>query len=265
MNGSKKIHRIGRRMRIDCRSYVQASAILGMVAVLMALGGCSTSRPWGFANGQQPRQFERVIAKSVGANFLLYLPEEYSTEQKRWPLIIFLHGSGERGNDLERVKINGPPNFLEHRKDFQFIVASPQLPDSERWSSDVVVALVDELCDHLAVDTNRIYLTGLSLGGYATWDIACDFPGRFAAIAPVCGVGDADLACRLKQVPVWAFHGAIDPVVPLKDDEEMVKAVKACGGDIRFTVYPNVGHEAWVNAYADPELYSWFLGHRRHD
>ena len=233
--------------------------------VTIALWGCLTTRPWSVQTGQHKQVFERATVKPVCAQYLLYLPEGYSEGGKEWPLMIFLHGSGERGDDLEKVKINGPPNFLEHRKDFPFIVASPQLPEGQRWSADVVIGLIDELSAHLSIDTSRIYLTGLSLGGFATWDIACDYPERFAAIAPVCGIGDPDIACRLKHLPVWAFHGANDPVVPIKDDEEMVNAVKGCGGDVRFTVYPNVGHGAWVQAYADSTLYTWFLEHRRHD
>ena len=227
--------------------------------------GCSSAQPWSVREGEHEQMFTREITKSVGAKYLLYLPESYARTETKWPLIVFLHGSGERGDDLEKVAVNGPPNFLRQRKDFPFIVASPQLPDGERWSSDVVIALIDELLEHLRVDTDRVYLTGLSLGGFATWDIACDFPSRFAAIAPVCGIGDPDVACRLRHLPVWSFHGADDPVVPLKDDSAMVNAVKACGGDVRFTVYPNTGHDAWVKAYADPSLYAWLLEHRRHE
>jgi predicted peptidase len=232
-------------------------------AVAFHLGGCASSERWAREAGQHPQQFERTITKTVGAQFLLYVPEGVGSPGKRWPLIMFLHGSGERGKDLERVKVNGPPKALENQKDFPFIVVSPQLPENAAWSSDVLGALLDEVIERLPVDTNRVYLTGLSLGGYATWDFACDFPGRFAAIAPVCGVGDPDRACRLKPVPVWAFHGAEDPVVPLKDDEEMVNAVKACGGQVKFTVYANTGHDAWTQAYANPGLYAWFLEHRK--
>jgi predicted peptidase len=232
--------------------------------VLVFLGGCSSSGQWVLSEGQQPEQFESEITKIVGARFLLYLPEGFRTEHKRWPLMMFLHGSGERGSNLEKVKVNGPPKFLEQRKDFQFVVASPQLPDDAPWSSDVLNALLDELIERLPIDTDRVYLTGLSLGGFATWDFACDFPARFAAIAPICGRGDEDRACLLKNVPVWAFHGAKDPVVPLKDEEEMVNALKACGGDVKLTIYPDAGHDAWTETYANPELYNWFLTHRRH-
>ncbi len=123
--------------------------------------------------------------------------------------------------------------------------------------------MLDELPARLPVDADRIYLTGLSLGGYGIWNIAIDHPERFAAIAPICGAGESDNACRLKSVPVWAFHGGSDSVVPLKDDQDMVDAVRACGGDVKFTVYPGVDHDAWTQTYANPALYQWFLQHRR--
>jgi predicted peptidase len=152
---------------------------------------------------------------------------------------------------------------LAGQKGFPFIVVSPQLGGTDAWSSDLIGALLDELIGRLPIDTERVYLTGLSLGGDATWDIACDMPWRFAAVAPVCGMGDPDRACNLKHLPVWAFHGAKDPVVPLKDDQEMVNALKACGGDVQFTIYPDAGHDSWTPTYANPELYNWFLKHRK--
>jgi predicted peptidase len=121
--------------------------------------------------------------------------------------------------------------------------------------------LIDELVQQLAVDANRIYLTGLSRGGHGTWAIAADRPERFAAIAPVCGSADPAKACSLKAVPVWAFHGENDTVVSLASDARMVEAVRACGGDVKFTVYPGVGHDSWTATYANPALYEWFLQH----
>jgi predicted peptidase len=226
-------------------------------------GGCSTTRPLVPAEGQHPQRFERLVAKTVKADYLLYVPENFGKDDRRWPLMIFLHGSGERGSDLDRVTVNGPPKIARDQKDFPFILASPQLPDGDAWSSDVIRGLLQELFERLPVDSDRVYLTGLSLGGMATWDIACDMPGRFAAIVPVCGFGDADRACRLKNVPVWAFHGAKDPVVPVGADKEMVDAVRGCGGNVEFTIYPDAGHDCWTQTYANPELYRWLLQHRR--
>ncbi len=128
---------------------------------------------------------------------------------------------------------------------------------------EVLTGLLDEIDEKYAVDSERIYLTGLSMGGYGTWSLACTYPDRFAAIAPVCGGGMPYIARNLKNVPIWAFHGAIDKVVPLKRSEEMVKAVKAAGGNAKLTVYPYADHDSWTVTYDNPKLYDWFLEHRR--
>jgi predicted peptidase len=128
----------------------------------------------------------------------------------------------------------------------------------------VLDALLQEILQQLPVDSERVYLTGLSMGGYGTWSFATDHPERFAAIAPISGAGDPDRACLLKHVPIWAFHGGKDPVVYLKDDQDMVDAVRDCGGDAKFTVYPDGGHDVWTQTYDNPELYRWFLEHRRY-
>ena len=113
------------------------------------------------------------------------------------------------------------------------------------------------------IDPDRVLMTGLSMGGYGTWNYAVDYPHTLAAIAPVCGAGDSDRAERIKHLPVWAFHGALDDAVPIAGDQEMVDALKAAGGNVRLTVYPDVGHNAWDPAYADPALYAWLLAQQR--
>ena len=109
----------------------------------------------------------------------------------------------------------------------------------------------------------RIYVTGLSMGGYGTWDLATRYPNRFAAIAPICGGGEPARACTVKHLPVWAFHGAKDEVVPLEQSQAMIDALAACDGNARLTVYPDADHDAWTQTYDNPELYDWFLSHRR--
>ncbi len=228
------------------------------------LGGCAVHKPWTLAEGQHPQSFETQGASANGSRFLLYLPKGYDkTDGKKWPLIVFLHGSGERGDDIEKVKLHGPPKIVEAQADFPFIVVSPQAPESAVWKSATVNALLDELIARLPVDADRIYLTGLSLGGHGTWNIAAAHPERFAAIAPVCGFGDVKNACQLKNLPIWAFHGEKDSVVSVQDDAAMVAAVKACGGDVKFTVYPGVDHDSWTQTYANPALYEWLLQHKR--
>lgn len=196
---------------------------------------------------------------------LLYLPAGFERSgATRYPLLIFLHGSGESGEDLEKLKVYGPPRIVGSRADFPFIVASPQARNSiERFNPVVLDAMLDELLAQLPIDADRVYLTGLSMGGMWSYGWASQRPDRFAAIAPVCGAWDPADACRLKDVPVWAFHGAKDDAVPLAGDQAMIEAIKACGGDARLTVYPDTSHDAWTPAYAEPELFPWLLQQRR--
>ena len=218
------------------------------------------------SGGQSEQMFQKEITKTVSLRYLRYLPKGYGEQKDRkWPLILFLHGAGERGDSLDLVKKHGPPKLIEQEKEFPFIVVSPQCPVQTWWTEmlDPLVALLDEIQSKYAVDPNRVYLTGLSMGGFGSWALGCRNPERFAAIAPICGGGDWFLADRLKNVPVWAFHGAKDPVVPLRESTEMVEALKRAGGDAQLTVYPEAQHDSWTEAYNNPKLYEWFLSHRR--
>jgi predicted peptidase len=217
---------------------------------------------------QQAHTFEVQVVRSVRLNYLLYLPQDYSAdEQKKWPTILFLHGAGERGDDLELVKVHGIAKIVEQQEDFPFIAISPQCSEDSWWPVEVEAldALLNKVVATYAVDPRRIYLTGLSMGGHGAWSLAIAHPERFAALAPICGGGDPNKVCALKDVPVWAFHGAKDPVVPLKKSEEMVDALKACGGNVRLTVYPDAEHDSWTQTYDNPKLYKWFLQHTRAD
>jgi predicted peptidase len=236
---------------------------LVLLGLSVLLAGCLSNQRWPLTEGQRAHAFEATIRKRVGLRFLLYLPEQYAARDQRWPLLIFLHGASERGEDLERVKNNGPPKIVQTQRDFPFIVVSPQVSADMAWDSDSLNALLDELLGQLPIDPERVYVTGLSMGGYGAWNFASEHPERIAAIAPISGAGEAVRACRLKDMPIWAFHGAEDPIVPLFDDQKMVDAVRACGGHVEFTVYPNVGHDAWTQTYENPELYRWLLEHRR--
>ena len=235
--------------------------LLALVALWLTSGAALAAGPP--ATGAQTPQ-PPLEAGSYA--YQLFLPDNYpESARDRWPLLIFLHGSGERGADIARVKVNGPPKMLDGRPGFPFITVSPQLPDdgSEYWNVKTLDRMVDLLARRLRIDPDRIYLTGLSLGGYATWDWAVLRPDRFAAIAPVAGRGDVTQACRLGQIPIWAFHGDSDPVVPIAGDFEMVQAVRRCGGHPRLTVYPDTGHDSWTATYNDAALYVWMLEHRR--
>jgi predicted peptidase len=213
------------------------------------------------------------IRKTVEVHYLLYLPSDYEKALERtWPLILFLHGSGERGNDLELLKRQPLPKILDERKDFPFIVLSPQLPLAMgNWSGliDPVKALLDQIQAGYSVDARRVYLTGLSMGGFGTWEFALRYPKRFAAIVPIAGgyryqsKTIPENICDLKDLPVWVFHGARDVNVMPSQSEDMVEALKACGGKVRFTLYPDADHAvSWTRAYSDPELYKWMLEQR---
>jgi len=201
-----------------------------------------------------------VIIHKTTLNYLLWLPSEYKKDKKKtYPLLIFLHSSGERGDTMDLIKKHGPPSFVESKPDFPFITVSPQCPLGQWWNVEDLQQMLEQILKIYRVDTRRIYLTGLSMGGFGTWSWASKYPNQFAAIAPVCGGGDIQFADELKNTPVWAFHGEAYPVVPVKRTIEMVEAVNANGGSARMTIYPGVGHDSWVNAYNDEELYKWLL------
>ena len=231
--------------------------------LLLGLLGCGTSKEWILAEGQHTQGFEKRVTREYAGRFLLYLPRGFEQEKKKWPLLMFLHGSGERGDDLEKVKDHGPPKLIAQGKEFPFIVVSPQCPDNARWSTEMLNALLDEVIAKLPVDEDRVYLTGLSMGGQGTWNLAMASPERFAAIAPVCGWGSRDVMCVLKNTPVWKFHGAKDDVVPLAESERMYGGLKKCGNEAKFTVYSHANHDSWSETYANPELYEWFLLQQR--
>lgn len=211
-------------------------------------------------NVQQKHEFECQVRKHL--QYLLYLPKDYDPA-KHWPLVLFLHGAGERGNNLDKVRSYGIPKQIDEGQEFPFIVVSPQCPRNQWWDADVLSQLLDKVESTYVVDADRIYVTGLSMGGFGTWDLAIRQPQRFAAIAPICGGGDEQQVHKIKHLPVWVFHGAKDNIVKLQESEKMVKALEACGGHVQFTVYPDAGHDSWTETYANPQLYSWLLEHSR--
>jgi predicted peptidase len=216
------------------------------------------------AGRQEPQSLPPTRTNKAGCRYWLYLPADYGKQAgRKWPLMLFLHGVGGCGDDLERVKEHGPPRLIEQGKEFPFIVVSPQCPKGQMWSADVLNTLLDAVIKEYSVDQDRVYCTGLSMGGYGTWSLATAYPQRFAAIVPICGGGQPAQAARLKPVPIWAFHGARDSIVPVSESEQMVDAVKKVGGDAKLTVYPKARHNCWARAYSDPEVYDWLLAHRR--
>ena len=245
--------------------------------LLLALPACHTMNKSDVSKSRPPavpvqtaQHFTAEQRQVFAADYLLFLPAGYNAaSEKRWPLILFLHGAGERGSDVRLVAKHGPPKVDLATTNFPFIVVSPQCPANKIWSNDLLLALLDEVETKYAVDTHRVYLTGLSMGGFGTWSLGLSHPEKFAAIAPCCGGGDfitpllADKT-KLATLPIWAFHGAKDPVVPIEESERMVNYMKKFGGkEVKFTVYPEAQHDCWTQTYANPELFAWFLLHSR--
>lgn len=234
------------------------------------------------AEPQSVQTFEQTVTRTVGYKYLLSLPTDYDTKSgRRWPLLLFLHGSGERGDDVWSIARHGPPKLLRAEGADapaasaalaqQFIVVSPQCPKNRWWDTEAVLALLDHIEATHAVDLRRVYLTGLSMGGFATWELGLAHPERFAAIVPICGGGafatvfNANQTRRsaLHRLGVWAFHGAKDPTVPLTESERMVELLKKTNhNDVQLTVYPEAHHDSWTETYANPDLYAWLLRHQ---
>lgn len=237
------------------------------------------------AAAQTVHHFERTVTRTLGYKYLLALPRGYDAKaERRWPLLLFLHGSGERGDDVWSVAKHGPPKLLRGENlsateraaatalAENFIVVSPQCPKNHWWETDALLALLDEIGAAHRVDRRRVYLTGMSMGGYGAWALGTAYPERFAALVPICGGGEfasAHMSNTIKRadfrrLAVWAFHGAKDEAVPLAESERMIGMLNYMQVENpRLTVYPEAQHDAWTETYANPELYAWLLRHAR--
>ncbi len=208
--------------------------------------------------------FETVIKEEF--QYYLYFPENYDTNKdEKFPLLLFLHGGGESGGDLEEIKTNGPPKLIAEGNEFPFLILAPQNPHEKKWwNTHALIELLDEVVANNRVDKNRIYLTGLSRGGGAAWELAVQYPKKFAALAVVCGMSPLPYAGWLdKEMPIWVFHGTEDQSIPFSESEEMVKKLQAMGYDVKFTAYDGVGHNSWEKAYTTEALYDWFIEQKR--
>lgn len=220
---------------------------------------------------QTADMLDTTVSKHVSLPYLLSLPQGYDTNNtKTWPLILFLHGAGERGdNDMIKLRKNGIPKLADSW-DQPFITVSPQCPANMTWLAkmDDIIGLLDDVCAGYRVDPKRIYLTGISMGGYGAWQIACMQSSRFAAVVPICGgwpymYRAIEIVALIKDVPIWVFHGAKDNRVPLVESLLLVAALQAMHGNVRLTVYPDAGHDSWTRTYDNPELYTWLLQQSR--
>lgn len=215
--------------------------------------------------GQGPRDgltWNVRINKHVPISFLLNLPENYGKDKKkRWPLVIFLHGSGERGTDLNAVRRNGPPKEVASGRKFPFILVSPQCPKDQWWDALVLSQLTDLIERRYQIDRNREYVTGLSMGGFGTYDLAVANPRRFAAIASISGGGSMATAFGLGGTPTYIIHGDSDPVVPVDEDRRLQGYLKGQGTEVRYLEVKGGGHDVWTDIYAGNDLYDWLLSH----
>ncbi len=203
---------------------------------------------------------ETVVVENL--QYYLYYPEEYAdSDDKEFPILLFLHGGGESGDSLGALKSNGPPKLIAEGKQFPFLILAPQNPYPKKWwNTRAVMQLLDSVVANNRVDKKRVYLTGLSRGGSAAWELAVQYPEKFAAMAVVCGMTPAPYASWInKDMAIWVFHGTEDKSIPFSESEEMVNKLKEMGREVKFTAYEGVGHNSWVKAYGTEELYGWFM------
>lgn len=232
-------------------------------SLVVVLVGCRTHTPPPPAT-QSAQTFETKVVRQVRCDYLLSLPKDYDAKSPRtWPLVIFLHGSGERGADVNKVKMHGPPKLVAAGQQFGFILVSPQCSPDVPWRVDELKLLLDDIEKHYRIDRDREYITGLSMGGMATWEWLLTEQNRFAAAVAICGPSGWVERPIQHATPVWVFHGDADKSVPLGESREMVEKFQKAGGEVKFTIYPGVGHNAWTQTYANPEMWTWLLSHRR--
>lgn len=229
-------------------------------------------------------RFERRIFQlgDAALPYRLLRPRNYDPS-KTYPLVVFLHGAGERGTDNEKQLVHGMSDFASDdvMQKYPSFVAAPQCPDEQQWvdtpwTADahtmpqhptepmrLTLELIEALEHEFAIDGERVYLTGLSMGGFGVWDALQRQPRRFAAAVPICSGGDLALAGQIAHVPVWAFHGELDTTVKPKRSRDMIAALQQAGGQARYTEYPGVGHNSWTATYANREVYAWLFAQRR--
>lgn len=200
--------------------------------------------------------------------YLLTTPTGFDPTKESLPMIVFLHGAGERGDDLELVKINGIPKYFAKDQDFggtRVVTLSPQCPHDMTWNhlTAQLMRLIDIVASEINIDRDRIVLTGISMGGFGTWEMGMTYPGTFAALAPICGGGMAWRAGALAGVPIRVFHGTDDGLVSVEYSKMMVDAINSCGGTATLTLFDNVGHDAWTSAYETTDLIQWLANAKK--
>lgn len=231
-------------------------AALLFAAACILVAGCTASAP-----REASKERRQTPQEAAETRYLLYLPAAHEKESA-WPMILFLHGGGERGEDLSLVRREGLTRILDHLPDFPFVVVSPQETKARRWTPGELVKLVDEAVAKHRVDRTRVYATGLSSGAASALELAGAHPGRIAAVAVASPNRLPKDVCRLKDVPVWLFHNSGDRRIPAGRIRRFERTLSACGGEVRLTLYDRARHDAWTETYDRRDLYEWFLRHR---
>lgn len=206
-------------------------------------------------------KFDTSITKNFHYNYILQKPKVINEKNA---LIIFLHGSGERGDEVEKVKVHGPLKYIQNH-DLDAYILAPQCPDNEMWDAESLFQLIQKIISENPIDTNRIYLTGLSMGGWGTWNLAYAHPEMFAAVVPICGFADRVPMldpCRLKEIPIRIFHGLLDDVVDVRESIDIYKKLKSCNQDIELTIFDDANHDSWTRVYDNSEIYTWILAQK---
>jgi len=219
----------------------------------------------------QAYKFQTVIPQPFSFSYWVFLPKEHGRERNvSWPLLLYLHGASDRGDDPGVVLTSGLPSIVARAVDFPFILLCPQCPTDTWWSDHLsgLDILIKDACDRFAVDPERILVSGSSMGGYGVWHLGVTFPDRFAGLVPLCGGGTwfygfPHRVRVLKSTPVWVFHGEKDPIIPPRESVGLVNELKEVGGDVHLTIVPNAGHDIWRVVYRMPDLTEWMLARRR--
>ena len=246
----------------------------GFIIIALALLCLTATRLPAAQSIQMERRGALRVTKTSSTQFpyLAITPAGFRESRQRWPVIVFLHGGDQSGRDVNLLKLNGPPRTALANPDFPFVVIAPQLATGKIWEADAVASFVKQVVPRYRGDVTRVYLTGLSTGGYGVWSAAMKYPERFAAAVPVAGGGDTVLLKHaegayldsLRLLSVWAFHGGNDEVIEPSESQRMVSELNRLGaGDAQVTVFPGAPHDIWNQVFDDPSLYDWLLQKHR--